>query len=87
MLLPQSYYIVPGHNRIIVPGHSLITVPGHSLITVPVIVLLQMRGDKSYSFSGVTSYGRIWRKGAGKQGVEYASVDIFVEIKSTPSMA
>ena len=38
-------------------------------------------------YSGVTSYGRICRKGAGKQGVEYASVDIFVEIKSAPSMA
>ena len=27
-------------------------------------------GDKAWPFSGVTSYGRVWRKGAGKRGLE-----------------
>ena len=30
----------------------------------------QMHGDKAWPFSGVTSYGRVWRKGAGKRGLE-----------------
>ena len=30
----------------------------------------QTRGDQECPFGGVTSYGRIWRKGAGKRGVE-----------------
>ena len=30
----------------------------------------QMHGDKALPFSGVTSYGRVWRKGAGKRGLE-----------------
>ena len=32
-----------------------------------------MHGDKECLFSGVTNYGRVWRKGAGKQGMESAS--------------
>ena len=30
-----------------------------------------MRGDKDYPFDGVTSYGRVWRKCAGKLGLEF----------------
>ena len=29
----------------------------------------QMRGDKKRPFNGATSYGRLWRKGAGKRAV------------------
>ena len=29
-----------------------------------------MHRDKAWPFSGVTSYGRVWRKGAGKRGLE-----------------
>ena len=29
-----------------------------------------MRRDKECPFSGVTNYGRVWRKDAGKRGLE-----------------
>ena len=29
----------------------------------------QMRGDKKHPLNGATSYGRLWRKGAGKRAV------------------
>ena len=31
-----------------------------------------MRGDKACHFSDVTNYGRVWRKDAGKRGLECA---------------
>ena len=36
-----------------------------------------MRGDKN----GVTIYGRLWRKGAGKQGVECVLAEDWEEMK------
>ena len=34
----------------------------------------QMHGDKQWPFTGVTNYGRVCRKGAGKWGLEYGAI-------------
>ena len=39
------------------------------LSTTPSYFGRQMHGDKKQPLNGVTNYGRVWGKGAGKQGL------------------
>ena len=45
-----------------------------------------MRGDEKCPFSGVTNYGRVWRKDVGKRGVEMECVEC-VESSARVSLA
>ena len=40
----------------------------------------QIRGDKQCPFSGVTNYGQVWRKGAGKRCSECDMLHVYIYI-------
>ena len=43
-------------------------------------IIEQMSADRECPFSGVTSFGRVWRKGAGKRCLELAHANFVLSL-------